>query len=134
MDIDAAAATPILRVDQPARAAYLRYDVAAIAYRLAERPEGFSALVIGPGGGRDILAALLFGARRVDGVEINPIIVNDVMLGRFRNYSGGIYADPRVSVHVETAAASYAAARRASTSSRLPWWTPGPRLRRGRTP
>jgi hypothetical protein len=102
MDIDAAAATPILRLgDNPAGAAYLRYDVAAIAYRLAEKPEGFSALVIGPGGGRDILSALLFGARRVDGVEINPIIVNDVMLGRFRDYSGGIYADPRVSIHVE---------------------------------
>ena len=101
MDIDASAATPILRVDQPARAAYLRYDVAAIAYRLAERPGGFSALVIGPGGGRDILAALMFGARRVDGVEINPIIVNDVMLGAFRDYSGGIYLDPRVSIHVE---------------------------------
>jgi spermidine synthase len=102
MDIDASAATPILRVvNIPGGAAYLRQDVAAIAYRLAENPQGFSALVIGPGGGRDVLAALLFGARRVDGVEINPIIVNDVMLGRFRAYSGGIYADPRVSIHVE---------------------------------
>src|SRR5262249_32873312 len=101
MDIDASAATPIFRVDQPSHAAYLRYDVPALAYRLAERPEGFSALIIGPGGGRDILAALQFGARRVDGVEINPIIVSDIMLGRFRDFSGGIYADPRVSIHVE---------------------------------
>ena len=62
---------------------------------------GFTALVIGPGGGRDLLSALLFGARRVEGVEINPIIVRDVMLGRFREYSGAIYADPRVSIHVE---------------------------------
>jgi hypothetical protein len=101
MDIDASAATPIFKIDQPTRAAYLRYDVAAIAYRLAETPGGFTALIIGPGGGRDILAALQFGARRVDGVEINPIIANDVMLGLFRDFSGGIYADPRVSVHVE---------------------------------
>jgi hypothetical protein len=101
MNIDGSAATPILRLDQPAHAPYLRYDVPAIAYRLAERPEGFSALIIGPGGGRDILAALLFGARHVDGVEINPIIVNDVMLGLFRKFSGGTYADPRVSIHVE---------------------------------
>jgi hypothetical protein len=101
MNIDGSAATPILRLDQPAHAPYLRYDVPAIAYRLAERPEGFSALIIGPGGGRDILAALLLGARHVDGVEINPIIVNDVMLGLFRKFSGGTYADPRVSIHVE---------------------------------
>src|SRR6185436_13565990 len=41
------------------------------------------------------------GARRVDGVEINPIIARDVMLGRFRDYSGGVYANPRVAIHVD---------------------------------
>ena len=30
--------------------------------------------MIGPGGGRDLVSALVFGAGRVDGVEINPII------------------------------------------------------------
>jgi hypothetical protein len=102
MDIDASASTPILKgTGRVQDAAYLRYDLTAIAYHLAERPGGFKALVIGPGGGRDLLSALVFGARHVDGVEINPIIVRDVMLGRFRGYSGGLYADPRVSVHVE---------------------------------
>ena len=102
MDIDASASTPILKgTGNPADAAYLRYELTAIAYHLAERPGGFSALVIGPGGGRDLLSALVFGARRVQGVEINPIIVRDVMLGRFREYSGNLYADPRVAVHVE---------------------------------
>ncbi len=69
--------------------------------RLVERPSGFTALVIGPGGGRDLLSALVFGATRVDGVEINPIIVRDVMQGRFREYSGNLYGDPRVSIHVD---------------------------------
>jgi len=102
MDIDAAASTPIVKgTGNVADAAYLRYELTAIAYHLAERPGGFSALVIGPGGGRDVLSALLFGARRVEGVEINPIIVRDVMLGRFREYSGNLYAHPRVSVQVE---------------------------------
>jgi spermidine synthase len=102
MDIDASASTPILKgTGNVADAAYLRYELTAIAYHLVERPEGFTALVIGPGGGRDLLSALLFGARHVDGVEINPIIVRDVMLDRFREYSGNIYADPRVSAHVE---------------------------------
>jgi hypothetical protein len=103
MDIDSAASTPILKGTKGsvADASYLRYELTALAYRLLERPSGFSALVIGPGGGRDLVSALVFGANRVDGVEINPIIARDVMLDRFRDYSGGIYADPRVTIHVD---------------------------------
>ena len=102
MDIDSAASTPILKgTGRPADAAYLRYELTAIAYQLVERPQGFTALVIGPGGGRDLLSALVFGATHVDGVEINPIIVRDVMLGRFRDYSGNLYGDPRVAIHVD---------------------------------
>lgn len=102
MDIDSAASTPIPRgTGNPADAAYLRYELTALAYHLVERPPGFSALVIGPGGGRDLLSALVFGATRVDGVEINPIIARDVMLGAFRDYSGGIYAHPAVRTHVD---------------------------------
>src|SRR4029077_12206359 len=81
-------------------AGYLKYELTALAYHLVNRPD-FSALVIGPGGGRDLLSALVFGAGRVDGVEINPIIARDVMLDRFRTYSGGIYANPHVAIHVD---------------------------------
>ena len=102
MDIDSAASTPILKVAGGIPdASYLRYELTAIGYHLAERKGGFNALVIGPGGGRDLLSALVFGAARVDGVEINPIIARDVMLDRFRDYSGGIYANPRVTIHVD---------------------------------
>ena len=102
MDIDSAASTPILKdATSPDATAYLRYELTALAYHLVEgRPGGFSALVIGPGGGRDLASALAFGAGHVDGVEINPIIANDIMLGRFRDYSGGIYAHPKVATHV----------------------------------
>lgn len=105
MDIDSAASTPIVQTRTPEDAAYLRYELTSLAYHLVEdrteKPAGFSALVIGPGGGRDLLSALVFGAQKVDGVEINPIIARDVMLGRFRDYSGGVYANPRVAIHVE---------------------------------
>ena len=102
MDIDSAASTPILKVAGGVPdASYLRYELTAIGYHLAERKPGFNALVIGPGGGRDLLSALVFGAAHVDGVEINPIIARDVMLDRFRAYSGGIYANPRVTIHVD---------------------------------
>jgi hypothetical protein len=102
MDIDSAASTPIVKgTGQPSEARYLRYELTALGYHLVEQPGGFSALVIGPGGGRDLLSALVFGASRVDGVEINPIIASDVMQDRFRAYSGGIYQDPRVAIHVD---------------------------------
>jgi hypothetical protein len=101
MDIDSAASTPIMESSTPGDAQYLRYELTALAYHLVEQPAGFDALVIGPGGGRDLLSALVFGATRVDGVEINPIIARDVMLDRFQQYSGGIYRDPRVVIHVD---------------------------------
>ncbi len=105
MDIDSAASTPILRFDGDlSRVSYLRYELTSLAYHLKEPAAGaagFRALVIGPGGGRDLLTALVFGAERVDGVEINPIIVNDVMRGDFRQFSGAIYDHPRVGIAVD---------------------------------
>src|SRR5579859_695936 len=101
MDIDSAAATQIIRLDGDVKnVSYLRYELTALGYRLFDK-EGFDALVIGTGGGRDLLSALVFGARHIDGVEINPIIVNDVMRGKFRDYSGGVYDRPGVTIAVE---------------------------------
>jgi hypothetical protein len=50
-----------------------------------------SVLVIGPGGGMDVAFALAWGAKHVDAVELNPIIANDIMQGRFKEYSGALY-------------------------------------------
>jgi hypothetical protein len=106
MDIDSAAGTQILRFNGDLNSvSYLQYELTALGYRLFGEPGGgkhdFTALVIGTGGGRDLLSALVFGASRVDGVEINPIIVNDVMRGSFRDYSGRVYDRPDVHVAVE---------------------------------
>lgn len=126
MDIDSAAGTQILKFGGNLQdVSYLQYELTALGYRLygaagatpatppaSPKPNGeggsqpageggFTALVIGTGGGRDLLSALVFGAARVDGVEINPIIVNDVMRERFREYSGAIYDHPKVNVAVE---------------------------------
>jgi spermidine synthase len=72
--------------------------VASLGYAL--RPAG-PALIIGPGGGTDVISALRHGVRRVVGVEINPIIVDDVMRERYRDFTGGLYQDPRVEVVVD---------------------------------
>ena len=107
MDIDSAAATQILHFGGDLRdVEYLQYELTSLGYRLYGEPgrtpsSPLRALVIGPGGGRDLLSALVFGASSVDGVEINPIIANDVMRGAFREYSGGVYDHPAVHIHVE---------------------------------
>jgi spermidine synthase len=99
MDIDASASTEILVAQKLADVAFLRDEVTSFGYRLM--PPGGESLVIGPGGGRDVWSALVFGARRVVGVEINSIIVNDVMRGRFRGRSGLLYERPDVQVFVD---------------------------------
>jgi hypothetical protein len=63
------------------------------------RPHGDYA-VIGPGGGVDILRALAGGSRNVTGIEINPIIANTIMRGRYADFSQHLYERPQVHIHV----------------------------------
>jgi spermidine synthase len=52
-------------------------------------------LVIGSAGGQETLAALAWGARRVDAVEMVCTVV-EVAKGRFAGFIGHLYNDPRV--------------------------------------
>ncbi len=89
--VDAAAITPINEWHGGLEElTFLNYTPASLAYRLVERPK---VLIIGPGGGIDVLTALYNGAREITAVEINPLIVNDLMRDRYREYSGGLYTD-----------------------------------------
>ena len=54
-------------------------------------------LVIGSAGGQETLAALAWGARHVDAVEMVCTVV-DLVKGRYSAYIGRIFSDPRVSV------------------------------------
>ena len=54
-----------------------------------------AVLVIGVGGGRDVLSALEFGQRSVTGVEINPNILK-ITNGVYGDYTGHLDRDPRV--------------------------------------
>jgi hypothetical protein len=63
--------------------------------------------VLGAGGGMDVEAALLSGARHVDAVDIDPRLIE---LARRHNASG-VYDDPRVSVRIDDARAFLRRAR-----------------------
>ena len=63
------------------------------------RPHGAYA-IIGPGGGVDVLRAVANGSPSVTGIEINPIIANTVMRGRYADYSYHLYERPEVHIHI----------------------------------
>jgi len=63
------------------------------------RPHGDYA-IIGPGGGVDVLRAVANGSPSVTGIEINPIIANAVMRGRYADYSHHLYELPEVHLEV----------------------------------
>jgi hypothetical protein len=57
-------------------------------------------LVIGSAGGQEIKAALLYGARHVDAVELVGAVV-DLGENRYSNYIGNLFHNPSVSMHVD---------------------------------
>jgi hypothetical protein len=63
------------------------------------RPRGEFA-IIGPGGGVDVLRAVANGSPSVTGIEINPLIANAVMRGRYAGYAYHLYERPDVHIHV----------------------------------
>jgi len=98
--IDSDAASSILRYsNNPDAMEYVEEKVSALAYQIKSEP---SVLVIGPGGGREVVTALESGSRNITAVEVNPIIVNDVMLAEpYRSFSGNLYARPEVKAIVD---------------------------------
>ena len=75
---DGGAPTAITRANADLR--YLEAETAALPYHMLDRPP--RVLVLGAGGGAEVLRALHHGARAVDAVELNPdvlAVVRDVL-------------------------------------------------------
>lgn len=83
---------------------YLKSDVSNIAHHLRS---GARVLVIGAGGGRDILAALAFRQKSIVAVEINDTIIN-LLKTRYADFTGHLDRDPRITL-VNDEARSYIA-------------------------
>ena len=87
--------------------AYLDYLTSALPYHLLREPQ---VLVLGAGGGGDVLQALFHRARRIDAVELNPQMVA-LLRGPFAEYAGRLYDHPAVRVHFAEARGFAAASR-----------------------
>jgi hypothetical protein len=99
--IDADASTSIMNTDPHSWGPEWEKDLMSEPPALANvlRPHGDFA-IIGPGGGVDVLRALANGSPNVTGIEINPIIADTVMRGRYADYSYHLYQQPEVHIHV----------------------------------
>jgi SAM-dependent methyltransferase len=83
----------------PEAVRYLDYTTAALPYHLLERPE---VLVLGAGGGEQVLLALYHEAAGVHAVEVNPQFV-DLVQRSYADFAGRIYDRPEVTTHLAEA-------------------------------
>jgi spermidine synthase len=106
LDIDGAAWTPMLRFDgEPGELAFLRGSVIYAAHAL--RP-GARVLIVGTGGGRDILAAKAFAQPSVLGIELNPLM-REIVQEAYGDYSGRPYTLDGVEVIIDEARSRFRA-------------------------
>ncbi len=59
-------------------------------------------LIVGAGGGADLLLALYHNAERVEALELDPRIVR-LVRDTFADFTGSLYRHPRVSLHIREA-------------------------------
>jgi hypothetical protein len=100
IDADAATSIPSLSPTEAASAFRRALLLGGPALPYWIHPSA-KTLVIGPGGGYDIARALASGSKDVTGVEINPLIANDIMRGAFAGRSQHLYFRPEVRIYVE---------------------------------
>jgi len=105
LDIDGSALTLLTNFNGDEKQFdFLRYDIANLAHYLRRNA---AVMVVGAGGGKDILSALVFQQRSVVGVEINKHILDAVNM-KFGDFTGHLDKHPKVTF-VNDEARSYIA-------------------------
>lgn len=94
--IDADAGTPIYHWNgDREELSWMRRYADYIPYDIVKAE---NSLVIGSGGGQDVMMALAGGAKKVTAVELNPLVVSAV---RAFGGPGNIYDNPDVDLHID---------------------------------
>jgi spermidine synthase len=78
---------------------YLDQQITALPYHLLKTPR---TLILGAGGGADVLSALYYDATHIDALELNPDLI-DLVRGPFSAFAGGLYQRKGVTVHIAEA-------------------------------
>ena len=97
---DGDAFTAITRFDgNLAKLAYLDQQTAALPFHLLKRPR---TLILGAGGGADVLRALFHRARQVDAVELNPQMA-ELVRRDHADFAGRLFQAPGVRLFIDEA-------------------------------
>jgi hypothetical protein len=98
--VDGDSMSPITHVDgRPESLAFLECLTMALPFRLVQNPR---VLVLGAGGGMDVLLAKLHGARAIEAVEMDPQMIS-LAKDTFGEYAGHLYSAKNVRVHAAEA-------------------------------
>lgn len=89
-------------------------------------------LIIGVGGGSDVLEALRYGCTDITGIEINPITI-ELVKNKYKDYSGGLYWHPYVKIindegrhFIEASNVKYDLIIIPNVDAKSSWRTPSP--------
>lgn len=95
--IDGRANSQMLRFDGDlSKMEYLKEDLNYLPFDMGKNDR---VLLIGPGGGKDIVLALLGGSKDIDAVEINGGSVE--IVSKYAEYNGNIYERDEVNVFIQ---------------------------------
>jgi len=81
------------------RYAYLDQLTSALPYHLKEMEQ---VLILGAGGGADVLQALYHQVQKIDAVELNPQMIQ-LVSQHYKDFTGDLYAKAGVQVHIKEA-------------------------------
>lgn len=97
---DGDAMSPITRYNGNKNSlAHLDWLSAALPYHLLEKPR---VLILGAGGGMDVLTALYHRARTIDAVEVNRQVA-ELVRRTYADFAGRIYNRKNVALHIKEA-------------------------------
>lgn len=85
--------------DERDKLAYLDQVTSALPYHL-KKPE--KVLILGAGGGSDVLQANYHGAGHIDAVELNPQMI-DLVREKYKDFAGELYTAANIEVHIAEA-------------------------------
>ncbi|UCE19774.1 MAG: hypothetical protein JSV84_05385 [Gemmatimonadota bacterium] len=90
--------TPLTEYEgDPDRLKFTDFLTSSLAYHLQDRPK---VLVLGVGGGLDVLSAVYHRAESVTGVEINPLLI-EILTEKYRHRTGDIFQTSNVELIVD---------------------------------
>lgn len=104
LNIDNVANSPMIQFDGNwNRPDSLKFQFGIDVKYLIDKYHDCTFLSLGAGGGNDVLQALQYGAKEIHAVEVNPYINDLLQSGKYSDFTGNIYNDPKVRVVSEDA-------------------------------